>query len=67
MQAYKVIDSNFEKLSTNILDVKEELSVIIMKNTESSFLSQINPFDLPKANLPCANLAIVNSLLGNKF
>ena len=30
------IDDNFDKLSTNILDVKEELSVIIMKNTEST-------------------------------
>ena len=30
------IDDNFDKLSTNILDVKKELSVIIMKNTEST-------------------------------
>ena len=30
------IDSNFSKLSTNILDVKKELSIIIMKNTEST-------------------------------
>lgn len=30
------IDNNFSKLSTNILDVKEELSLIIMKNTEST-------------------------------
>ena len=30
------IDNNFSKLSTNILDVKEELSRIIMKNTQST-------------------------------